>query len=107
MFGDQARADRDHVRVVVLPREPCRLVTPAERAPDTAHAIGGHRLAVARTTKDNAAFAAAAGDRFGGWTDEVRIIHGLIRERSKIFQLVTERSQTIIEHRLVPESCVI
>ncbi len=48
-----------------------------------------------------------SGDGFSRRTDEVRIIHGLVRKRPEVFDVVAERPQTIGDHGLVTESCVV
>src|SRR5438876_7284882 len=57
--------ERQHVRIVVEPREACGLVAGHDRGPDPRHLVGGDRLADAAAAEHDPALGAAVGDALG------------------------------------------
>src|SRR5439155_19252890 len=70
-----ALAQRNHIGIIVLPRQARGFEVPAEGAADTLEPIGHDGLAVTRTAQHDPSLALAARYRFGGGPDEERIIH--------------------------------
>src|SRR5438270_10538903 len=66
-----------------------------------------HRLTVARSAKNNPAFAFAARDRFRRRTNEQRIIDRIFAKGSAIFHFMTERGEKLLHLFLVTKTGVI
>src|SRR5687768_3088157 len=62
-FRQRARAEREHVRVVVLAAEPRRLLVPGQRRAHAAMAVGGHGHALPAAADEHASFRLAPADR--------------------------------------------
>ena len=60
--GDNASADREHVRVIVLAREPRRVQIVAERRADAGDLVGGDLLALSAAADDDPAVRPPLGD---------------------------------------------
>jgi hypothetical protein len=73
--GDHPLADRDHVCVVMLPREHGALSAPAQGAADAAHLVRDDRLPISGATEDDSALAFPAGDSLCRRVNEERVIH--------------------------------
>jgi hypothetical protein len=90
IFCDHSLSKRKNIGVVVLARKPRHLLIPAKGAANPVDFVRDHRLAIARSSKDNAAIAFAARDCLRGRTNENRIIHRFLAESPKIFHFVAE-----------------
>src|SRR6185503_12952736 len=103
----QALAERDDVGVVVAARQLGALAAPAERAAHAAHAVGGHRLAVARAAEDDAALALPRRHRLRRGADEQRIVDRFLGMRTEVDRLVPALGQQGAQLLLVTKPGVI
>src|SRR5688572_33206385 len=90
LYRNGSLAKREHVRIIVLACPPGSVVAPAQRAADAAHLVGCDGLAVARAAQNDAAFALAACDSFGRWSNEDWIIDGRVACSAEVTDLVTQ-----------------
>jgi hypothetical protein len=99
--------ERDHVGVIVLPCQACRLDIPAESATYSFDAVRHHGFAVSRATQDNAAFGPTICYCKSDGANENRIINWLFRVSAKIVDAMTQVNQEPLDPLLVLEASVV
>src|SRR5690606_4087296 len=85
-----ARADADHVGVVVLPGEPRGVLVPGERRADSPHLVRGDLLTVPGAADHDAEAAGIVGDALRGAQHEWRVVVlRVVDERAAVLHLMT------------------
>jgi hypothetical protein len=100
-------AERNHVRVIVLPAKPRRIRVPTYRAANAFHAVRHNRLSVARAAQNNAALKLMPRHRLRYRPDEKWIIHGLFGMGPKIGDAMPAFLQKVSNLFFVKESSVV
>ena len=95
--GHEACGQNEHVCIVVGTREARRLVVPTERRTDALVLVERHADTVARTTEANAGIDGARLHGLSQRMGVVGIIATVRRIRTKVADLVTQRSDMIHE----------
>ena len=75
---DNPAAHGKDVRVVVLPRQPCRVQIIAERGANSGDFVGGDLLALPASAEHDPAFGLAAGDGTRDRQTDRRVVDGLL-----------------------------
>src|SRR4249919_650114 len=108
VLGVHARANRDDVRVIVLPGELCDLLTPGQGGPDSCDLVRCNRFAVARSANDDAQAVRVGADP-GGRAQDIRriVIVAVVLVRTAVDRLVAGRLKPADEVGLQLESGVV
>src|SRR6267143_2358408 len=107
LFRNHALPHREHVRVVMLARKFGGLFIPAERTTHTAHLVRRHRFTVSRTAEDYPALALPRRHRFGGGSNEERVIDRFFAHRAKVSHLMAELPEQFLHFLLVAKAGMI
>ena len=105
--ADDAGADRQHVGVVVGPRQAGRVQVVAERGPHAAHLVGGELLALAAAADHDAEVGVAVAHAAPDGGAERRVVDGLGRVGAVVDDLVALGRQHRDEVLLQLESGVV
>jgi hypothetical protein len=100
-FGKHPLAQRQYVAVIVFACQARSFEVPAQGATNAVNFIRDHGLAVARTSKHDAALTFAAGHGFSRWADKQRIIDRLRAGCAEILDFVAESNQESFDFLLV------
>ena len=107
IFRNHPLADRKDIRIVVLARKAGSFLVPAKRATDKMNLVRGHRFAVARSAKNDAALAFAPCNHFCGGPNEKGIVYRVFVESAAVLHFVAERGQEFFDLLLVTKAGVI
>src|ERR1700682_1052076 len=103
-FRQHSLAKRKHVAIVMFARQPRSFEVPAQRAANAADFVRDDGLAVARTSKHDAALAFAAGHGFSRRPYEQRVIDRLGAECAEVMDCMAKSSQENFDFLFVLEA---
>src|SRR5437868_5820886 len=105
--GDDASADREHVRVVMLPRQPRRIEIVTERGADAHHFVRRHLFALSAAAEDDATIGASGGDEPRDVDTDWRVVDRLLARGTAIVDGMSEPRQRLLQVLFESEAGVI
>jgi hypothetical protein len=81
---------RNHIGIIVLARQPRCLNIPADSTTHSFYAIGSHRFTIAGAAEHYSSLSLTTSHGMSYGTYEERVVDGLLRTRTKIFDLMSE-----------------